>query len=69
MGQNSHIDKGDRVVITGNSFCMGSHDLSEHQGKHGIVEFNNGWGLCNVRFDDGTTVRAWNGADLELEEQ
>ena len=62
------IDRGDRVVNVDNARFQGSDDLSEHQGKHGKVLSNDGWGLCEVLLDDGTSVYAWNGADLRREE-
>jgi len=63
----SYLDKGDRVVIVGNTNALGSSDLSEVQGIHGEVIYNNGWGLCQVKLDNGETVSAWNDADLKLE--
>jgi len=69
MGESltGRIGRGDRVVIVGNTHGNGSSDLSSHQEKHGEVLSNGGWGLCEVRLDDGTVVMAWNVADLKLE--
>lgn len=67
MARKGYIDRGDRVVIVGNSNWMGSSDLSQYQGKHGTVLSNDGWGLCCVLLDDGNEIYAWNASDLKRE--
>ena len=66
MGKD-YIDRGDRVIIVGDTHANGSSVLAAHQGKHGVVLSNDGFGLCEVRLDDGTIVTAWNSADLKRE--
>ena len=65
----SYLDRGDRVVIKNSTNKFGSDDLSIHQGKHGVILENNGWGLCSVELDDGTLIKAWSNADLKRESE
>lgn len=64
---SDYIDSGDRVVVTGNARVLGSDNLTDHQGKHGLVIGNDGWGKCSVQLDDGSYITAWNDADLTRE--
>jgi len=45
MGKD-YIDRGDRVIIVGDTHANGSSVLAAHQGKHGLVLSNDGFGLC-----------------------
>ena len=68
-GDDSYIDKGDRVIVT-EGILESAHGRSAQPkllGKHGIVEHNDGWGRCDVLFDDGTRATLWNVKDLERE--
>jgi hypothetical protein len=68
---DDYIDAGDRVIVKsdGHPNGFGGQVLTAHKGKHGIVVSNDGFGRCAVLLDDGVTVDAWNGADLEREPQ
>lgn len=63
----AYITVGDRVTILP-SRGLGASDLRPHDGKHGVVIEEDGWGFCRVRLDDGTEVFAWNLRDLQHEE-
>lgn len=63
---DGYLDVGDWVKITGNTNFAGSDDLSNHQGKEGVIKSNDGSGLCDVKLDNGVVVKCWNGADLIL---
>jgi hypothetical protein len=61
--------EGDRVIV-GEHIAQPEHQRATYPdavGMHGIITENDGWGLCTVALDDGTTIKAWNGADLERE--
>ncbi len=62
-----YITVGDRVVISPNR-GLGASNLRPHDGKHGVVIKEDGYGYCKVRLDDGTEVYAWNIRDLERED-
>lgn len=66
----SYIDKDDRVVVLAHieEQAHARMPYPDAVGKHGIVLSNDGWGLCAVKLDDGSTIRAWNHADLVREE-
>jgi hypothetical protein len=64
------IDAGDRVVVK-DAIADEAHARTpkpEAAGKRGVVESNDGWGLCRVLLDDGTQIMAWNTKDLEREQ-
>ena len=56
----------ERFTITGNTRCNGSSDLSQHQGKKGVIVSNDGFGLCRALLDDGTKVTVWNYSDVTM---
>jgi hypothetical protein len=67
----SYIDTGDRVIVKSgknqsNGFG-GSNIAEQHEGLHGLVLSNDGWGHCSVLLDNGETISCWNGANLEWE--
>ena len=68
-GEGKFLDAGDRVVIT-DGIAEEAHARTprpDAAGKHGLIEGNDGWGLCEVLLDDGTRIRAWNAHDLKPE--
>ena len=67
----SWIDAGDRVIVkcgenVGNGFG-GSNIAERHEGMHGLVLSNDGFGHCRVLLDNGETISCWNGKNLDWE--
>lgn len=65
---NGSPDVNDRVRVKHVGSGMGGYADESLIGQCGVIKHNNGWGLCEVRLDNGETVSLWNGADLEFEE-
>mgnify|MGYP001586952418 CR=1 FL=1 len=65
--RTGYIDHGDRIIVVGNTHAVGSSNLSAHQGRHGTVLNNDGFGLCQIRLDNRTIVYAWSDVDIKRE--
>ena len=59
-------DVGDRVRVKHVGSGMGGSSEKNLVGQTGVIEGNDGWGLCTVRLDSGRKAHLWNGADLEF---
>ena len=65
MVTRDYIDRGDRVIVKQLIGISGSVKDKSYIGKTGVVISNDGFGLCEVKLDDGRKGMFWNGNDLE----
>jgi len=65
MATKNYINGRDKVIVKKVIGVNGSANDKSYIGKTGIVISNDGFGLCEVRLDDGRRGRFWNGNDLE----
>ncbi len=65
-----YIDEGDVIRVKnvegGGTYMDGvATNDKRFKGMIGMVTYNNGWGLCTVRFANGEEAQLWNERDLE----